>query len=113
MITIFHNPRCGKSRECLVFLNENSKEVEVINYLVNPPTFDELSEIIQMLKIKPIELVRQKETLWISDFKGKPITDEEIVRAMVLNPILIERPIVIRGRKAVIARPYEKVKAIL
>lgn len=113
MITIFHNPRCGKSRECLAFLNENSEEVEVINYLVNPPTFDELSEIIQMLKIKPIELVRQKETLWISDFKSKPITDEEIVWALVLNPILIERPIVIRGSKAVIARPYEKVKAIL
>lgn len=113
MITIFHNPRCGKSRECLAFLNENNEEVEVINYLVTPPTFDELFKIIQMLKIKPIALVRQKETIWISDFKNKPLTDDEIVQAMFLNPILIERPIVIRDNKAVIARPYEKVKAIL
>ncbi len=113
MITIFHNPRCGKSRDCLTFLNQSQEEVKIVNYLLHPPTFDELNKIIKMLDIEPIELVRKKESIWIADFRGKPLTDEEIVHAMVLNPILIERPIVIHGNKAVIARPYEKVKAIL
>ena len=113
MITIFHNPRCGKSRECLAFLDQSDQEVTVINYLVNPPTYEELSKIITMLQIKPIELVRQKETIWIDQFKNKTLTDDEIIHAMVSNPILIERPIVIHGDKAVIARPFEKAKAIL
>ena len=113
MITIFHNPRCGKSRDCLTFLNQSQEDVKVINHLLHPPTFDELNKIIKMLDIEPIELVRKKESIWIADFRGKQLTDEEIVHAMVLNPILIERPIVIHGNKAVIARPYEKVKAIL
>ncbi|MBK8600546.1 MAG: arsenate reductase (glutaredoxin) [Flavobacterium sp.] len=113
MITIFHNPRCGKSRDCLTFLNQSQEDVKIVNYLLHPPTFDELNKIIKMLDIEPIELVRKKESIWIADFWGKPLTDEEIVHAMVLNPILIERPIVIHGNKAVIARPYEKVKAIL
>ena len=113
MVTIFHNPRCGKSRECLAFLNQSNEEINVVHYLVNPPTFEELSSIIQLLQIKPIELVRQKETIWISDFKNKSMSDSEVIQAMVQHPILIERPIVIKGNKAVIARPYNKAKAIL
>lgn len=113
MVTIFHNPRCGKSRECLAFLNKASEEINVVNYLVNPPTFDELNLIIKLLQIKPIELVRQKESIWISDFKHKSMSDSEVIQAMMQHPILIERPIVINGNKAVIARPYDKAKAIL
>jgi arsenate reductase len=113
MITIFHNPRCGKSRECLAFLNQSKEEINVVNYLVNPPPFDELSKIIQLLQIKPIELVRQKESIWVADFKNKAMTDTEIIQTMREHPILIERPIVINGNQAVIARPYDKVKAIL
>lgn len=113
MITIFHNPRCGKSRDCLTFLKKSHEDITVVNYLIHPPTFEALYKIIKMLDIKPIELVRQKEAIWIADYKNKPISHDEIVEAMVANPILIERPIVIRNGKAVIARPLDKVNAIL
>jgi arsenate reductase len=89
---------------------ENSKkEFEVINYLINPPSFEELSDIIEKLNIKPIELVRQKEKIWIENFKEQNMNDEQIIEAMISNPILIERPIVIMGNKAIIGRDLEKV----
>jgi len=113
MIQIYHNSRCTKSRECLAFIEETGKDFEVIKYLEAIPTFDELKIIIQKMGIKPIELVRQKEKIWITDFKGKTMTDDKIINAMVSHPILIERPIVINGDKAVIARPLEKIKDLL
>ena len=113
MIQVYHNSRCGKSRECLVFLENSGQKYEIVKYLEDVPSFEELKKIIQKLEIKPIGLVRQKEKIWIENFKGKPLTDDEIIQAMILNPILIERPIVINGDKAVIARPLEKVAAIL
>ena len=113
MIQIYHNNRCTKSRECLAFLDDSGQEYEVIKYLEDIPTFDELSSIIGKLRIKPIELVRQKEKAWIDNFKGKRMTDEEIVKAMIEYPILIERPIVVNGEKAIIARPLEKAASIL
>jgi arsenate reductase len=89
---------------------ENSKkEFEVINYLINPPSFEELSDIIEKLNIKPIELVRQKEKIWIENFKEQNMNDEQIIEAMISNPILIERPLVIMGNKAIIGRDLEKV----
>jgi arsenate reductase len=97
----------------LTFLEESEQKFEVIKYLDNVPTFDELKSIIQKLNIKPIELVRRKEKIWIENFKNLEMSDEEIIQAMVLNPILIERPIVIHGEKAVIARPLEKAMAIM
>ena len=113
MIQIFHNSRCGKSRECLAFIEDSGKEFEIIKYLENVPTIEELTEIIRKLNIKPIELVRQKEKIWIDTYKNKTMTDYEIIKTMVENPILIERPIVINGEKAVIARPLENAKSIL
>ena len=113
MIQIYHNSRCGKSRECLVFLENSGQKYEIVKYLEEVPSFEELKEIIQKLGIKPIELVRRKEKNWTENNKDKPLTDDEIVQAMVANPILIERPIVINGDKAVIARPLEKAAAIL
>ena len=113
MIQIFHNSRCGKSRECLAFIEDSGKEFEVIKYLENVPTVEELTEIIRKLNIKPLELVRQKEKIWIDTYKNKTMTDNEIIKAMIKNPILIERPIVINGKKAVIARPLENAKSIL
>lgn len=113
MIQIFHNSRCGKSRECLAFIEDSGKEFEVIKYLENVPTIEELTEIIRKLNIKPLELVRQKEKIWIDTYKIKTMTDHEIIKAMIKNPILIERPIVINGEKAVIARPLENAKSIL
>ncbi len=113
MIQIYHNSRCSKSRECLAFIEETGQEFEVIKYLDDVPSFEKLKSIIKKLGIKPIELVRQKEKIWIENFKEKEMSDDEIIQAMILNPILIERPIVINGDKAVIARPVEKAAAII
>lgn len=113
MIQIYHNSRCGKSRECLAFLEKSGQEHEIIKYLEDVPTFDELKEIIKKLGIKPIELVRQKEKIWIENFKNKSMSDDEIINTLISNPILIERPIVINGDRAIIARPLENVTAIL
>lgn len=113
MIQIYHNSRCGKSRECLAFLENSGQKYEIIKYLEDIPTFDELKEIIKKLGIKPIDLVRKKEKIWIENFKDKSLSDDEVIVAMISNPILIERPIVIKGDKAVIARPLEKVNSII
>lgn len=112
MIQILHNPRCGKSREGLAFLQQSGKEFEVIKYLDDIPTFEELSEIIKKLGIKPIELVRIKEKIWMDNFKGKDLSDAAIIEAMISNPILIERPIIINNKKAVVARPLENIQSI-
>ena len=113
MIQVYHNPRCTKSRECLAFLEETGKEYEIVKYLENIPTYEELKGIIEKLNIKPIELVRRKEKIWTENFKDKILSDEEIIKAMISNPTLIERPIVINGNKAVIARPLENAATIL
>ncbi|MEM5566277.1 arsenate reductase (glutaredoxin) [Psychroserpens sp. AS72] len=113
MITILHNPRCSKSREGLNVLENSGKDFEVIKYLDEPISEEELKNIIALLKIKPIELVRKNEAIWKSDFKGKPLTDAQIIKAMVTHPKLIERPIVINGKKAVIGRPSQNILDIL
>ena len=113
MIQIYHNSRCGKSRECLAFLEKSGQEYGIIKYLEDIPTFEELKEIIKKLGIKPIDLVRKKEKIWIENFKDKPLSDDEVIQAMISNPILIERPLVINGDKAIIARPLEKATTIL
>lgn len=113
MITVYHNPRCGKSRDCIAFLENSDKEFQIIKYLENPLNFNELEEIISLLKIKPIELIRTKESIWIEKFKDKNLSDFEIIQSMVDYPILMERPIAVYNDKAIIARPLEKIKEIL
>ncbi len=113
MLTIYHNNRCSKSREGLCFLESINEPFEIINYLDNVPTFNELETIIKKLNIKPIELVRIKEKDWTENFKGKNLSDQEIIEAMIQFPKLIERPIVINDEKAVIARPTELINSIL
>jgi len=113
MITIYHNPRCSKSRECNLFLETSRKDVQVINYMNTPFTYDTLKNVISLLKINPIELVRKKEQIWKDNYKGKELSDDEIISAMVENPKLIQRPIVVNGNKAVIARPLEIMNKIL
>lgn len=110
---IYHNPRCSKSRQGLAILEESSLQFETIKYLDTPVTEEELSEIIKLLDIDPINLVRKGEAIWKENYKGKVLTDAEIVSAMVTNPKLIERPIVINNGKAVIGRPPEIIKSIL
>ncbi|MEZ7504507.1 arsenate reductase (glutaredoxin) [Flavobacterium sp. Arc2] len=113
MIQIYHNPRCGKSRNCLAFIEETEKEYEIIKYLENPPTLKELEALLKKLNLKPLDLVRQKEKIWIENFKNKEMTEEEILKVMVENPILIERPIVINGDKAIIGRDLNKMADFL
>jgi len=113
MIQIYHNPRCGKSRAGLKQLQESGLKYEIINYLVDPPNFEELSEIIRKLKIKPLELVRQKEKIGIEKFKNHSMLDSEVIMAMVEYPILIERPILIKGDKAIIGRDALKLAVFL
>ena len=113
MLTIYHNKRCSKSREGVCFLENLKKPFETIHYLEKTITYIELETILKKLKIKPIELVRTKEKEWIENFKGKILTDKEIIEAMLQFPKLIERPIVINGENAVIARPAELINTIL
>jgi arsenate reductase len=113
MITILHNPRCTKSREGLSLLENSGKDFEVIKYLDEPISEEKLKTIISLLGIKPIELVRKNEAIWKSDFKGKTLSDVQIVKAMVAHPKLIERPIVINGKKAAIGRPPETILDII
>ena len=108
MIQVYHNNRCGKSREAIALLEQSGKEFEIIKYLDNPPTFEELENLLDKLNYKPVDLVRQKESIWIANFKGKDLTESQIISALAENPILIERPIVIIGDKAIVARPPEK-----
>lgn len=110
---IFHNPRCSKSRQGLEILNNANQSFEIVDYQKNPPTVKELKEIIKMLGVSPIQLVRKNEAIWKENFKGKELSDEEIINAMSKYPKLIERPIVIKGNKAVIGRPPEKIKELL
>lgn len=113
MITIYHNPRCTKSRQGLQLLEESGKKFEVVKYLDDIPTEEELTNIIKLLDIKPIELVRKNEVVWKENYKGKELSDKEMIKAMIQNPKLIERPIIINGNKAVIGRPTEKILDII
>jgi arsenate reductase len=113
MITIYHNPRCSKSREGLQFLELEGKPFTTIKYLNETLTKEALEEILKKLNIRPIELVRQKEPIWIKNYKEKELSDGKVIDAMVQNPNLIERPIVVNGNKAVIARPADRIKEIL
>ncbi|TCP25677.1 arsenate reductase [Tenacibaculum skagerrakense] len=113
MIKIYHNPRCSKSRQGLAIIEESGKEFTVVKYLDETLDEKELSELITLLNISPIELVRKNEKTWKEDYKGKELSDQEIIKAMVENPKLIERPIVVNNKKAVIGRPPESINDIL
>ncbi|MBP93310.1 MAG: arsenate reductase (glutaredoxin) [Flavobacteriaceae bacterium] len=113
MITIYHNNRCSKSRNGLQILKNSGKPFEVVTYLKDVPSENELKNIISLLGIKPIELVRKNEAIWKEQYKGTKLSDADLISAMVKNPKLIERPIVINGKQAVIGRPPEKILEIL
>lgn len=110
---IYHNNRCRKSREGLAILEASNLPFEIINYLENPPTKEELENILILLGIKPIELVRKNEAIWKENFKNKELSDNDIINAMLQHPKLIERPIVVQNNKAVVGRPPEKIKELL
>lgn len=113
MIQIYHNPRCGKSRTCLAFVDQSNQEYEIIPYLTETPTFDELKALLKKLDLQPLQLVRVKEKIWIENYKAKTLSNDEIIQAMVDNPILIERPIVVKDGKAIIGRDMDLVASFL
>ena len=113
MIEIYHNPRCRKSREGLAILEKSGKEFKIIKYLDNVPSEASLAKIILLLGITPIQLIRKTEQIWKDNYKGKDLSDAEVIKVMLENPKLIERPIVINNNKAVIGRPSENIIAII
>jgi len=104
---------CSKSKESLEILETKKAEHTVIKYMDETLSVEKLGKIIKLLKIRPIELVRQGERLWIENFMGLDFNDEELIEVMAKYPILIERPIVINRDKAVIGRPPSKILDIL
>ena len=113
-ITIYHNPKCSKSRQTLKLLQEQGINPVTIEYLKNPPTLEKLKEILSLLGVSPRDLMRKKE----DEFKelglaSSKLSDEDLIRFMVKNPILIERPIVLANGKAALGRPPEQVLNIL
>jgi len=113
MIKIYHNPRCRKSREGLEIVEQSGKDFEVIKYLEDIPTKTELIAIVNLLDISPEQLIRKNEAIWKDNYRGKELSDEDIIDAMLEHPKLIERPIVLNGKKAVIGRPPELIKEII
>ncbi len=112
-ITIWHNPRCSKSRATFNLLEENKIDMKVIKYLVDPPTESELKELLIKLDFTARDLMRKKEKIYKElDLKNEE-NEEKLITAMVQNPKLIERPIVIKGDKAVIGRPIDNVIELL
>lgn len=113
MVQIYHNNRCSKSRETLEILNGRGQQVEVVEYIKEVPTAAKLKELLQKLRMKPEQIVRKGESVYKEQFAGKSYSDDEWIDILVANPILIERPIVVNGDKAVIGRPPENVLTIL
>ena len=113
MIQIYHNSRCSKSREGLQILEESGKDFQIMDYMKEKLSVQELKELVEKLGINPIELVRKNETIWKENFKGKEISDAKILEAMAEFPSLIERPIVVNNGKAVVGRPPILIKDIL
>ncbi|MGM0629764.1 MAG: arsenate reductase (glutaredoxin) [Pseudomonadota bacterium] len=112
-VTIYHNPRCSKSRQTLELLQQNNIEPEVVEYLKTPPNAAELKDILTKLNLSAEQLMRKKESIY-KELGLAGVTDEdELITAMINNPKLIERPIVIAGDKAAIGRPPEAVLDIL
>lgn len=112
-MTIYHNPRCRKSRETLALIRETGTEPTIIEYLKTPPAPKELNKLLQLLSISPEQLVRKNEKVYKESFKGKILTHQEWLETLSANPVLIERPIVVHNDKAVIGRPPENVKELL
>ena len=110
---IYHNPRCRKSRETLAIINEKGVPVEVVEYLKDVPTAVDLKDILNKLGIPAEQLLRKGEKVYKENLKGKNMSNDQWVKIMTDNPVLIERPIVVSEGKAVIGRPPENVNDLL
>jgi arsenate reductase len=111
-VTMYHNPRCNTSRRTLALLRERGVEPDIIEYLKTPPSAPELKKILSQLKMPAARLVRKKEAA-AAGIDPKALSTDALIAAMVKNPIIIERPIVVSGAKAALGRPPEAVLAVL
>jgi arsenate reductase len=112
-LTIYHNPACTKSRETLALIRARGHEPKIVEYLKTPPSEAELTAIVRKLGIEPLELIRRNEQVFKDKYAGKTLADKEWIKAMVKDPILIQRPIVVRGNAAAIGRPPEDIERLL
>lgn len=113
-VTIYHNPRCSKSRQTLQILQEKDANPEVIEYLKEPPDRETLEQVLTSLKMKPRDLMRKNESVYKElDLADESMSWDQLIDAMLKNPILIERPIVVRDGKAILGRPPENVLQII
>ncbi|MBE15940.1 MAG: arsenate reductase (glutaredoxin) [Dokdonia sp.] len=113
MITIYHNPRCRKSREGLAIVTASNAPYEVVEYLKNELSASQISGLLSKLDMSAIDLVRKGETIWKEQYKGRQLSEQQIIEAMATHPKLIERPIVVKGDKAVVGRPPENIAVLL
>ncbi len=113
-ITIYHNPKCSKSRQTLELLQQNGITPTIIEYLKTPPTAEMLKKILVQLGLAPRDLLRKKESIYAECKLDNPsLSDDALIDFMIKHPILIERPIVLANGKAALGRPPEQVLAIL
>lgn len=113
MLTIYHNGDCSKSNGALELLQQKSILFDVRFYLTDPLSADELKALLQKLKMPAKDLVRKSEPVYTANYDGKELSEEEWIQAMATHPVLIERPIIVSGERAIIARPPEKVLELL
>jgi len=114
MISIYHNPRCSKSRQTLALLEERGIDPEIVLYLETPPSAETLADVLKKLDISPRQLLRKGEDAYKeNNLSDTSLSDQQLIDTMVANPKLIERPIVINGQKAALGRPPEQVLEIL
>lgn len=112
-IVIYHNARCSKSRSACDIINAMGLQAEIVDYLATPPSKAELRAILSKLEMQAAELVRHSEAVYKEQYAGRTMSDDDWLDALVTHPILIERPIVVRGERAVIGRPPERVMEFL
>jgi arsenate reductase len=113
-VTIYHNPRCSKSRATLALIEARGVKPKIVDYLKTPPSAAELKAILRKLGLKPRDILRTSETVYAElGLEDRELDDDALIALMVKNPILIERPIVVAGSKAAVGRPPENVLAIL
>ena len=112
-VKIYHNARCSKSRDVCTILKQKKVKAEVIEYLKTPPSPKEIKELLKMLGMKAENIVRKGEPLFKEQFSAKTFTETQWIKILSENPILIERPIIVKGNKAIIGRPPERVLELL
>jgi polyphosphate kinase len=110
---IYHNPRCSKSREALKFIEEKGYEVEIIDYMKTGITAREIKDFLNRSGLSVFDIIRTNEELYKADFKGKELSADEWIQVLIDNPKLIQRPLVVKGTHAVLARPAEEIQKLI